>query len=119
MASRNHGCAEWRAQGLAWQKMGEQQRQFALAHVPEVSTDCDQAGGEGTLSWTDGAGRQHVVICERIIRQRADMAQDQASMSLHMVRNAVANNDAMSPSVKQEVLADLDKEIARLEGPRQ
>jgi len=36
-------------------------------------------------------------------------------MNLRMARNTVAGNQAMNASVKQEVLADLDKEISRLE----
>ena len=50
--------------------------------------------------------------------QQAMIAQGHAMMSLRMARNAVAGNDEMSASVKQEVLADLDKEIARLEAGR-
>lgn len=110
--------AEWQAQAGEWRKNAGEQRQFALAHVPEVSTDCANAGTEGTRSWTDDSGRQHVVICERIIHDRADMAQARALMSLRMARGTVAGNEAMSASVKQEVLADLDKEIARLEAEK-
>lgn len=110
--------AEWRAHADEWRKMAETQRQFALAHMPEVSTDCDKAGEDGTRSWTDDSGRRHVVICQRIIRDRADMAKGHALMSLRMARNAIAGNDAVGDSVKQEVLADLDKEIARLEADK-
>jgi hypothetical protein len=107
--------AEWRAHADEWRKLGEQQRQFALAHVPEVSTDCDKAGGEGARSWTDDGGRQHVVICERVIRDHAQMAVGQAQMGLRMARNAIANNPEISESVRNEVLSDLDREIVRLE----
>jgi beta-lactamase regulating signal transducer with metallopeptidase domain len=107
--------AEWRAHADEWRKLGEQQRQFALAHVPEVSTDCDKAGGEGTRSWTDDGGRQHVVICERVIRDHAQMAQGQVQMGLRMARNAIANNPEISESVRNEVLGELDREIVRLE----
>jgi hypothetical protein len=107
--------AEWRAHADEWRKLGEQQRQFALAHVPEVSSDCDKAGSDGARSWTDDGGRQHVVICERVIRDHAQMAQGQALMGLRMARNAVAGNSAISESVRQEVLRDLDQELARLQ----
>jgi hypothetical protein len=117
--------AEWRAEGDKWRKTAEGQRQFALAHVPEVSADCDKAGEDGARSWTDDSGRQHVVICQRIIRDRAQTAEHQAQfaegralMSLRMARNTVAGNAAIGDSVKQEVLADLDKEIARLEAEK-
>jgi hypothetical protein len=107
--------AEWRAHADEWRKLGEQERQFALAHVPEVSTDCDKAGGEGARSWTDDGGRQHVVICERVIRDHAQMAQGQVQMGLRMARNAIANNPEISESVRNEVLGELDREIVRLE----
>jgi bla regulator protein blaR1 len=106
---------EWREKAGDWQKMAREQRQFALAHVPEVSTDCDKAGGSGSRSWTDDSGRQHVVICERIIRQHAEMAQGQASMGLRMAREAIAHNDEISASVRDQVLAELDQEIERIE----
>jgi beta-lactamase regulating signal transducer with metallopeptidase domain len=107
--------AEWRAKAGEWEKLAREQRQFALAHVPEVSDDCDKAGEDGARSWTDDSGRQHVVICQRIIRDRVKMAQGQALMSLRGARNIVAGNSEISESVRQEVLADLDREIARIE----
>jgi beta-lactamase regulating signal transducer with metallopeptidase domain len=116
---------EWEKKGAEWRKMGEEHRRMALAvaaNAPEVSTDCDRAGNEGTRSWTDDSGRKHVVICERIIRDRAQAAAGQARlaipramMGLRGAREMIANNADMSASVKQEVLADLDREIARLE----
>jgi hypothetical protein len=107
--------AEWRKQAGEWDKLAQEQRQFALAHVPDVSNDCDKAGGSASSSWTDDGGRQHVVICERIIRQQARAAQGQASMGLRMARDAIAHNDEISASVRDEVLAELDREIVRLE----
>jgi beta-lactamase regulating signal transducer with metallopeptidase domain len=107
--------AEWR---VKWEKLAGEQRKLAVAFAdsaPEVSTDCDKAAGSASRSWTDDSGRQHVVICERIIRDRARMAQGQALLSLRGARNMIAGNSDMSASVKQEVLAELDKEIARLE----
>jgi hypothetical protein len=116
---------EWEKKGAEWRKMGEEQRKMALAlaaNMPEVSTDCDKAGSEGARSWTDDSGRKHVVICERIIRDHARMAERQArlalphaAMSLRGARAMIANNEDISDSVKREVLADLDREIARLE----
>jgi len=107
--------AEWRAHAEEWRKLGEQQRQFALAHVPEVSTDCDKAGGDGARSWTDDGGRQHIVLCQRVIRDHAQMAMGQATMGLRMARNAIANNPEISASVRNEILGELDREIVRLE----
>jgi hypothetical protein len=102
--------------------MAKRQQALALAFAdkaPEVSTDCAQAGGSMTRSWTDSDGRQHIVICEREIRNSADiqarMSETHARMGLRQAREAIAANGAMSASVKQEVLADLDREIARLE----
>ncbi|MGZ3171860.1 MAG: M56 family metallopeptidase [Croceibacterium sp.] len=119
---------EWEKKGAEWQKMAKDHQKMAFAmagKIPEVSTDCDKTEGSASRSWTDDSGREHVVICKRIIRdqarmgeQQAMMAQGHAMMSLRMARNAVAGNDEMSASVKQEVLADLDKEIARLEADR-
>ena len=117
--------AEWQKKSGDWQKMAEKQQRFALAYadnVPEVSADCDQAGENGTRSWKDDKGRQHVVICERVIRQRAEdgerqvrLAMPRAMMGLRGAREMIANNTEMSASTKQEVLADLDREIARIE----
>jgi beta-lactamase regulating signal transducer with metallopeptidase domain len=107
--------AEWRAKAGDWEKLANEQRQFALAHVPEVSTDCDKAGESGARSWTDDSGRQHVVVCQRIIRDNARMAEGRASMGLRMARESIAGNSEMSASVRDEVLAELDQEIARLE----
>jgi beta-lactamase regulating signal transducer with metallopeptidase domain len=110
--------AEWRAHADEWRQLGEQRRQFALAHMPEVSTDCDKAGADGARSWTDDSGRQHVVICQRMIRDHARMAQGQATMGLRLARDAIANNPAIGESVRNEVLGDLDREISRLEAER-
>ena len=98
--------------------MAKEQRKFALAHVPEVSTDCDKAGEDGARSWTDDSGRQHVVLCQRIIRQHADMAQGRAAMGLRMAREAIAHNGEISASVRDQVLAELDQEIVRLEAQK-
>ena len=110
--------AEWRAKAGDWEKLAREQRSFALAfadRVPDVSRDCDKAGDSGTRSWTDDGGRQHVVICERIIRQHAQMAHGQASMGLRMAREAIAHNAEISAAVRDQVLAELDQEIVRLE----
>jgi hypothetical protein len=117
--------AEWQKQAGKWQELAKRQQALALAFAdkaPEVSTDCAQAGGSMTRSWTDNDGRQHIVICEREIRNTERMAETQArmgkmhaKMGLRQARGAIAANDGMSASVKQEVLADLDREIARLD----
>lgn len=119
---------EWMKKGAEWQKMAKDHQKMALAmadmraHMPEVSNDCDQAGGDATRSWTDRDGRQHVVICERRIREEAQMgqrearmAQGQAAMALRDARATIASTRDMSDSVRQEVLADLDREIARID----
>ncbi len=118
-----------------WRKMAQEQAKMALAmadvreHMPDISTDCGKAKGQVSRSWTDDKGRQHIAICERIIRDQARMAQDQAQIAqlhaqmaqrraqvgLRQAREAIASNEGMSDSVKREVLADLDKEIARLD----
>jgi beta-lactamase regulating signal transducer with metallopeptidase domain len=120
--------AEWQAKADEWRKMAEKQQHFALAfadNVPDVSRDCDKAGENGSRQWKDDKGRQHIVICERVLRDRADMAERQARlavpramMGLRGAREMIANNADMSESVKREVLGDLDREIARLEAER-
>jgi len=117
--------AEWQKKAGEWQKMAKDQQRFALAfadNVPEVSSDCGKTEGSASRSWTDDKGHQHVVICERIVRDQAQMGQhmalmgmNHARMGLRQAREAIAANSDMSASVKQEVLADLDREIARLE----
>lgn len=111
-------AAEWKGKAADWQKMAGEQQKFALAmraNMPEISTDCDQAGGAASRSWTDDKGRQHVVICERVIRDQARMGERQARMGLRQAREAIAGNDEISDSAKREILADLDREIARLD----
>jgi beta-lactamase regulating signal transducer with metallopeptidase domain len=111
-----------------WAKMARDGHKMALAmadmraHMPIVSRDCDKAGGEMTRSWTDNDGREHVVICERRVREQAQagerealMAKGQAAMALRDARAAIAEAREMTDSVRQEVLADLDREIARLD----
>jgi hypothetical protein len=111
-----------------WEKMARDGRKMALAmadmraHMPEVSNDCDQAGGDVTRSWTDKDGREHIVICERRIREQAQlgqreaqMAKGQAAMALRDARASIAAAREMTDSVRREVLADLDREIARLD----
>jgi len=117
--------AEWQKKAGEWQKIAKDQQRFALAfadNVPEVSSDCGKTEGSASRSWTDDKGRQHVVVCERIVRDQAQMGQhmalmgmNHARMGLRQAREAIAANSDMSASVKQEVLADLDREIARLE----
>lgn len=117
--------AEWQKKAGEWQKMAAGQQRFALAladNVPDVSNDCDKTEGSASRSWTDNDGHQHIVICERIVRDQARMAEhmslngmDHARMGLRQARDAIAGNDEMSDSVKREVLADLDREIARLD----
>jgi hypothetical protein len=113
--------AEWQAKSGEWEKMAKEHRKMALAmaeRMPDVSTDCDKAGGSASRSWTDDSGRQHVVICERIIRQQARRAEGQASMGLRMAREAIAQNAEISASVRDQVLAELDQEIVRLEAEK-
>jgi beta-lactamase regulating signal transducer with metallopeptidase domain len=121
--------AEWQKKAGEWQKMAADQQRFALAfadRAPDVSTDCDKTDGSASRSWTDNDGRQHIVICERIVRDQARMAEhmalngmDHARMGLRQARETIAANAEMSDSVKHEVLADLDREIARLDAEHQ
>jgi hypothetical protein len=116
---------QWEKKAAEWQKMAKHQEAFALAmrdKIPEVSSDCAQANGSASRSWTDKDGRQHVVVCERVIRDEAQIgqrmaqqAQGHAMMSLRQARETIASNDELSDSVKREVLVDLDREIARLQ----
>jgi hypothetical protein len=116
---------QWEKKAAEWQKMAKHQQAFALAmrdKIPEVSSDCAQANGSASRSWTDKDGRQHVVICERVIRDAAQagqhaalMAQGTALTALRSARETIARTTDMTDAVRQEVLADLDKEIARLD----
>ena len=119
---------EWMKKGAEWQKMAKDHQKMALAmadmraHMPMVSNDCDQAGGDVSRSWTDNNGREHVVICERRIREEAQrgaheaqMAQGQAAMALRDARETIARTTDITDSVRREVLADLDREIARID----
>ena len=77
-------------------------------NIPLVSTDCGEAGAEGTREWTDKDGRKRIAICHRQIVSRA-------AMGLRAARNAIASNPDMSPQVRDDLLRDLDAEISRIE----
>ncbi len=114
---------QWEKQGNWKERSAELQKmQMAFAdmreHMPEVSMDCDKTGGSISRSWTDKGGHQHIVVCERVAREYAREGEDQALLSLRGARASIAGNSDMSDSVKQEVLSDLDKEIARLEAKK-
>ena len=84
-----------RAQALAWAQAARQ--------GPVIVQNCDDDGPTVTDD-----GRQRVVICQRDI-QRATRS------SLRGARAAIANNPEISEEVRNEVLRDLDQEIARIE----
>ena len=107
--------------GQRWEQWAEQHREQALAlaeNTPVVINSCDE--NEQADAGTDG--RRRIVICQRQIdrqvrdaERQARMAERQARSSLRQARNSIANNPDLSPQVRNEILADLDDEIERIE----
>jgi hypothetical protein len=91
---------------------------MADAHrdMPEVVERCDSDQPVSHATLPDG--RKRIVICQRAIERQAHGARRHALGGLRQARGAIAHNPEMSASVKAEVLADLDQEIARLEAER-
>jgi beta-lactamase regulating signal transducer with metallopeptidase domain len=116
---------QWGEQyGAQWGKWGEQQGAQALAwseqarrNAPEVIHSCDQADMARTTTTEDGARR--IVICPEVHVRMAEQAEArataQALASLRRSRNVIASNRGMSDASRDEVLADLDNEIRRME----
>lgn len=77
--------------------------------APQVLMSCE---GEGATSETaTSEGKRVIRICERRIR-------GSAVSGLHRARDQIAGNREMSETVRAEVLASLDREIARLEADK-
>lgn len=87
-------------------RMGERAAAMAVARAPRVIESCE---GEESVSESNTAnGRRVTRFCQSRIAGRA-------LMGLKMARGSIARNTEMSAEVRADVLADLDKEIARLE----
>jgi len=109
--AENH---DWDKFGEEWEQWGEQHRAQALAMAeqarrmaPQVVVDCD--GADAPARTTRSAdGRQRIVICERVANRFA-------RNGLRNAREAIARNPEIDAEVRNEVLRDLDEEIARIE----
>jgi beta-lactamase regulating signal transducer with metallopeptidase domain len=95
-------------------ELAEQARAAALASVqvavaaPVVVRTCDESDrGRGA---TTSDGRTRIDLCGIKVRSMV-----MARSSLRDARNAIANNQDISDSVRRDVLDDLDEEIERLE----
>ena len=87
-------------------------RALALAaRAPRVIQRCDE-GSEGVTETVDDSGKKTIVICERRIEERARLG---ALGGLRGARAMIANNRELSASVRDEILQELDSEIARIE----
>ncbi len=86
-------AAQARAQALAWND------------TPRVVRNCDRGerGGPKTEN-----GRKIVVICQPQVSV-------QLRSSLRQARDSIAGNPDLSPEIRDEILADLDEEIQRIE----
>jgi hypothetical protein len=98
--------------GARWEQWGEQQGAQALAlaeqarrNAPEVVHSCDEDEQART---TTEDGRRRIVICQRNIEFAA-------RKGLRSARNSIARNSDISPEIRNEILQDLDEEIARIE----
>jgi hypothetical protein len=91
-------------------RMIEKKAERMAALAPEVRMSCE---GEGiTSEATLPDGKRVIRICERRVVAHA---RAQARSGLQRARDQIARNTAMSESVRAEVLAELDAEIARIE----
>jgi bla regulator protein BlaR1 len=81
------------------------------ARAPRVIQRCDE-GTESVTETVDDSGKKTIVICERRIEERARLG---ALGGLRGARSMIANNRELSASVRDEILQELDSEIARIE----
>lgn len=102
--ARRAEAQEHRAQALA---QAAQARSQAWAYAaPEVVVNCDE--DVPARSSTTADGRPQIVICDKRINRFA-------RSSLRNARNSIANNPEIDAEVRNEILRDLDEEIARIE----
>lgn len=83
------------------------ERMAALA--PEVRMDCDAKGKASDV--TTAEGKRVIRVCQRQIMRSA-------IAGLRSARNQIARNHDMQDEVRRDVLASLDREIARIEAER-
>jgi hypothetical protein len=76
--------------------------------VPEVIESCEGNPTTVTRNEVTSDGGRRIVICERV-------AARQALAGLRTARATIAANRQMAPDVREDVLDELDSEIARIE----
>lgn len=105
---------EWEKKGAEFEALGREHEARALALVermPRVVERCDE-GKEGVTETVDDKGKRTIVICERRIEERARLG---ALGGLRGARAMIAGNRELDAEVRNEILQDLDREIARIE----
>jgi len=106
--------AEWTARAGEFEALAREHEGRALAmaaRAPRVIQRCDE-GSEGVTETTDESGKKTIVICERRIERNARLG---ALGGLRGARAMIAGNRELSAAVRDEILRDLDSEIARIE----
>jgi beta-lactamase regulating signal transducer with metallopeptidase domain len=105
---------EWAARSGEFEALAREHEVRALAlaeRAPRVIERCDE-GADGVTETTDDKGKRTIVICERRIERHARLG---ALSGLRGARAMIAGNRQLDTSVRNEILQDLDREIARIE----
>jgi beta-lactamase regulating signal transducer with metallopeptidase domain len=105
---------DFEKRGAEFEVMAREHEGRALAmaaRAPRVIQRCDE-GSEGVTETVDDAGKKTIVICERRIEERAKLG---ALGGLRGARAMIANNRELSAEARDEILRDLDREIAHIE----
>ena len=105
---------DFEKRGAEFEVMAREHEGRALAmaaRAPRVIQRCDE-GTESVTETVDDSGKKTIVICERRIEERARLG---ALGGLRGARAMIANNRELSASVRDEILQELDSEIARIE----
>jgi len=105
---------DFEKRGAEFEVMAREHEGRALAmaaRAPRVIQRCDE-GSEGVNETVDDSGKKTIIICERRIEERAKLG---ALGGLRGARAMIAGNRELSAEARDEILRDLDREIARIE----
>ena len=105
---------DFEKRGAEFEVMAREHEGRALAmaaRAPRVIQRCDE-GTESVTETVGDSGKKTIIICERRIEERARLG---ALGGLRGARAMIANNRELSASVRDEILQELDSEIARIE----
>jgi len=109
MEAWSEDLEEWSEKfGERYERQAERTAALALRDAPQVIESCKDNPGTVARHQVAADGRKIIVICHRV-------ASRQALSGLRSARATIAGERQMDPKVRDEVLRNLDQEIARIE----